>query len=163
VMCNALAAAGHRAIGVDLSLGMLQNASTDAPMVQADVLHLPFADESIDGITCGFGLRNFSDLSAFLDELARAVKPGGRIALLDAYRPANAVLRAGHAVYFGKVVPKIGALMSDRDAYQYLPQSLSYMPEPAEFINMVGRAGFSAVNRSTFLGGSAYLVTATRM
>ena len=79
-------------------------------------------------MTCGFALRNLAELPAFFAELARAVRPGGRIALLEVAEPPNPVLRAGHAVYFGRVVPKIGGLLSDPAAYRYLPRSVSYLP-----------------------------------
>ncbi|MCU1377172.1 MAG: menaquinone biosynthesis methyltransferase, partial [Acidimicrobiales bacterium] len=112
-LCRDLTAAGHRPIGVDLSFGMLAAARTTAPLVHADALRLPVPDGAADGATCGFALRNFVDLQAFLAELARVVRPGGRIALLEVAEPPNPILRVGHGVYFGKVVPRIGALLSD--------------------------------------------------
>ncbi len=81
-------------------------------------------------MTCGFALRNLVDLGAFFDELGRAVRPGGRIALLDVATPPNPVLRWGHGIYFGKVVPLIGGLLSDPAAYRYLPRSVAYLPPP---------------------------------
>src|SRR5690606_38920620 len=88
-LCRGLADLGLRPIGVDMSLGMLQAARTDAPLVQSDALRLPVADRSVDGVTCGFALRNFRELGPFFTELARAVRPGGRIALLEVAEPAN--------------------------------------------------------------------------
>ena len=79
-------------------------------------------------MTCGFALRNLVDLDAFFAELARVVRPGGRIALLDVGIPRNPVVRWGHSIYFGKVVPRIGALLSDAAAYRYLPRSVAYLP-----------------------------------
>src|SRR5258706_9429520 len=103
-LCRELASAGYTPVGMDLSFGMLTAARTDAPLAQADALRLPVADLSVDGVTCGFALRNFVDLGPFLAELARVVRPGGRIPLLEVAEPPNALLRWGHAVYFGKVV-----------------------------------------------------------
>lgn len=160
--CRLLQSEGHRPIGIDMSLGMLEAARTSAPLVQADALDLPFPDGAIDGVTCGFALRNFVDLEKFFTELARITRPGGRIVLLDAYQPENPVLRAGHSLYFGKVVPRIGALLSDRAAYQYLPRSLAYLPPIEDMLAMLERVGFRAVMRHTFLGGAAHLITATR-
>ena len=81
-LCRDLIRAGHAPIGVDLSFGMLAAARTGAPLVQGDALRLPVPDGSVDGVTCGFALRNFVDLAPFLAELGRVTRPGGRIALL---------------------------------------------------------------------------------
>ena len=161
-LCRELAAAGLRPVGVDMSRGMLAHARTSAPLVQADALRLPVPDSAVDGITCGFGLRNFVAVEPFVAELARVVRPGGRIALLEVAEPANPVLRWGHSVYFGKVVPRIGALLSDGAAYQYLPKSVAYLPPPAELLSMIHGAGFDAVDRRLLTGGISQLVTATR-
>ena len=161
-LCRDLAAAGHRPVGVDLSFGMLAAARTTAPLVHADALRLPVADGRADGATCGFALRNFVDLGAFLDELARVVRPGGRVALLDVAEPPNPVLRLGHAVYFGTVVPRIGGLLSDPAAYRYLPKSVAYLPPPDRLVAMVTEAGFAGVRRQLLSGGISQLLTGTR-
>ena len=108
--CRELDRRGYQAVGFDFSHGMLVNARTIAPLVEADILRLPLADASVDGVTCGFALRNVVSLGDLFAELARVVRPGGRIALLDASRPDNAVVRAGHSVYFNRAVPMIGGL-----------------------------------------------------
>jgi demethylmenaquinone methyltransferase/2-methoxy-6-polyprenyl-1,4-benzoquinol methylase len=161
-LCRELTAAGLRPVGVDLSFGMLAAARTDVPLVQADGLRLPVADGSVDGATCGFALRNLVDLGAFFDELGRAVRPGGRIALLEVAEPPNPVLRWGHRVYFGHVVPLIGGLLSDRSAYRYLPRSVAYLPEPPAMLERLRAAGFEAVDRQLLTTGIAQLVLATR-
>ena len=149
-------------IGFDLSFGMLASARTTAPLVEADALQLPLADNSLDGVTCGFALRNFVELDGFFNELARVVRPGGRIALLEVAEPPNPILRTGHSIYFGKVVPKVGGLLSDASAYQYLPKSVAYLPEPSQMIAKIENAGFDWVERNLLSFGIAQLITATK-
>ena len=161
-LCRELAAAGLRPVGADLSFGMLASARTTAPLIHADALRLPVPDDGVDGVTCGFALRNFVDLGAFFAELARVVHPGGRIALLEVAEPPNPVLRWGHGVYFGRVVPRIGALLSDADAYRYLPKSVAYLPPPARMLDMLDHTGFTGVRRTLLSTGIAQLVTARR-
>ena len=161
-LCRELARRGLAPIGADLSLGMLAAARTDAPLVQGDALRLPFPDDAVDAVTCGFALRNFVDLGGFLTEVARVVRPGGRIALLEVAEPPNRLLRWGHSVYFGTVVPWIGGLLSDRDAYRYLPRSVAYLPDPPELVAAIRRAGFADAERTLLSGGIAQLLTGTR-
>ena len=161
-MCIDLEAAGHRPVGADLSLGMLGSARTAAPLLQGDGLVLPLRDASIDGATCGFALRNFVDLEPVMAELARVLRPGGRIALLDVAEPPNPLMRWGHSIYFGRVVPLIGGLLSDRAAYRYLPRSVSYLPDPPELLELIRDAGFASVERTLLSGGITQLYSATR-
>ena len=149
-------------VGADLSFGMLAAGTAGAPLVQADILRLPMPDASVDGVTCGFALRNLVELAPFFAELARVVRPGGRIALLEVAEPPNPILRWGHGVYFGKVVPRIGGLLSDPTAYRYLPKSVAYLPEPDELLAMVREAGFTDASRSLFSGGISQLLLGTR-
>ena len=142
-LCRELDAAGLTPFGVDLSFGMLAAARTDAPLVQGDALRLPVRAGAVDGITCGFALRNLVDLAPFFAELRRVLRPGGRIALLEVAEPANPLLRWGHGIYFGKVVPKIGGLLSDASAYRYLPRSVAYLPDPEDMRPMIADAGFT--------------------
>lgn len=161
-LCRELSRDGYRAVGFDFSLGMLVKATTDAPLVQADVLRLPLADRSIDGATCGFALRNVADLGAFFAEIARVVRPGGRISLLEASQPDGPLMRAGHAVYFRRMVPMIGGLLSDREAYAYLPKSMAYLPPVAEMVTAVQDAGFPDAERVPLSGGIAQVLAGTR-
>lgn len=160
-LCRDLNAVGIDAIGMDFSFGMLRHARTVAPLVQCDALRLPVPDGAVDGVTCGFALRNFVDLAQFFSELGRVVRPGGRIALLDASTPPNPVMRFGHGIYFGKVVPAVGGLLSDKSAYSYLPKSLSYMPDPPVLLDMIRQQHFCGVQRQLLHGGIAHLITAT--
>jgi demethylmenaquinone methyltransferase/2-methoxy-6-polyprenyl-1,4-benzoquinol methylase len=162
-LCREVAAAGYRAVGVDLSLGMLRHARTDAPLVQADALRLPLSDGAVDGVVSGFALRNFVALAPVFAELARVVRPGGRISLLDVAEPTNPVLHAGHAVYFGRIVPRIGGALSDRAAYRYLPRSVAYLPPPAVMVDLLEEAGFGSVTRTPLSGGVSQLFVATRL
>ena len=161
-LCLDLEKAELRPLGMDLSWGMLAAARTASPLVHADALRLPVSTQSVDGVTCGFALRNFTALPPFFAELARVIKPGGRIALLEVDQPPNRFLRWGHGIYFGKVVPFIGGLLSDRSAYQYLPKSVAYLPPEAELLAIIEQAGFTQVTKRRLNGGIAQLLTATR-
>lgn len=161
-LCIDLLDADLAPIGMDFSAGMLGSGRSGAPLAQADVLRLPVPDASFDGVTCGFALRNFTDLHAFFVELGRVTRPGGSIALVDAAEPENRILRFGHSIYFQKIVPKIGGLLSDKSAYGYLPKSLAYLPAPEEMIASLNSAGFNDARRQLLFGGAAQLITGTR-
>jgi len=161
-LCVDLARAGLVAIGFDVSAGMLTAAHTTAPLVRADVVRLPLPDRSVDGATCGFALRNLVDLRRFLDELGRIVRPGGRIGLLEVAEPSNAALRLGHRLYFTRIVPRIGAVLSDGRAYRYLPRSVAYLPAVDTLVGEVAGAGFPDVVRRTLSGGVVQLLLGTR-
>jgi demethylmenaquinone methyltransferase/2-methoxy-6-polyprenyl-1,4-benzoquinol methylase len=161
-LCRELTKRGYRAIGVDRSAGMLAAHRTESPLVRGDALRLPFPDNSVDGIVCGFALRNFASLKPFLVECGRVLRPGGKVALLEVAQPENAVLRWGHGLYFGKVVPLVGGLLSDRDAYRYLPKSVAYLPPPNRMVAMMAEAGFGGAARRPLSTGIAQLLTGTR-
>jgi len=161
-LCIDLAKAGHRPISVDLSLGMLRSDRSGAPRVQADILRLPFADASVDGVTCGFALRNLVELPAFFRELARVVRPGGRVALLDVGVPRQPFIRAGHQLYFGKVVPKVGGWLSDPAAYRYLPRSVAYLPPTDQMVASLRDVGFPDARHHLFTFGVTQLLTGSR-
>jgi demethylmenaquinone methyltransferase/2-methoxy-6-polyprenyl-1,4-benzoquinol methylase len=160
--CRELQKQGLRPIGFDLSFGMLAAARTSAPLAEADALALPIPDSSLDGVTCGFALRNLVELDGFFAELARTVRPGGRIAFLEVAEPPNRFLRWGHSIYFGSIVPKVGGLLSDPSAYQYLPKSVAYLPEPGVMLQRLADAGFVQVERQLLSVGISQLITATR-
>lgn len=161
-LCLAIQKRGHTAISVDLSYGMLSFDRSGAPRAQADILRLPFPESSVDAVICGFALRNLVDLSTFFVEIARVLKPGGRVVLLDVGIPHNPIIRFGNNIYFGKIVPKIGALLSDKDAYRYLPRSVAYLPPRAELTAMLRAAGFSDAEHRQLSGGLTQLLSGTR-
>lgn len=170
-LCRELSGAGLHPVGIDRSAGMLAAArGADGSrarwhgggLVRGDTLRLPIATASAAGAVCGFSLRNFLSLEPFLSECARVLRPGGRLALLEVATPANPVLRFGHSVYFGKVVPVVGGLLSDRAAYSYLPRSVAYLPPDPKMLTMLGEVGFAAAERRALSVGIAQLITATR-
>ena len=162
-LCSELQEQGHRAIGADFAGEMLAQRHTSAPVVQADALKLPVRDEAVDGITCGFALRNVVDLTELFDEAARVTRSGGRVAFLDVAEPTSRVVRAGHGFYFRKVVPVVGGWLSDRAAYRYLPQSTSYLPSTEEMVGMLERAGFTEAESISLGLGGVQLLLGTRI
>jgi demethylmenaquinone methyltransferase/2-methoxy-6-polyprenyl-1,4-benzoquinol methylase len=161
-LCRVLQAAGYRAVGIDFSAGMLSRAKDIGALVRADVCMLPVRDSAAAGITCGFALRNLVGLQSFFAECARVLRPGGRLAVIDATTPESALARAGHWVWFGHVVPWLGARMSEAAAYRYLAASVVYLPGAAELASVVERAGFDDVQISSLMWGSVRLLVATR-
>lgn len=161
-LCNELSRSGLRPLGVDFAAGMLERAHTTAPLVRGDITRLPLRSGSFDGATCGFALRNVTDIAACFAETARVLRPGGRAAFLEVASPRNAMLRAAHGLYFNRVVPWVGARLSDGFAYRYLPASAAYLPEPAELCRLLAASGFTDVRRAALGGGAAQLLTGTR-
>jgi demethylmenaquinone methyltransferase/2-methoxy-6-polyprenyl-1,4-benzoquinol methylase len=162
-LCDDLADAGYRPIGFDISAGMLASAHTAAPLVRSDVLVLPVPDVSVDGITCGFALRNFTDLPTFFTECARVLRRGGGFAALDAAEPEQAIIRMGHDIWFRRIVPRIGGRLSGNPAaYRYLPASTAYLPPRPMLVDQLCAAGFTAVESRTMMGGAVQLLTGTR-
>ena len=161
-LCESLRKANANPIGLDFSRGMLNSFNSKAPLVNGDALKIPLRDSSLDGVTCGFALRNFRDINPFLKETARILKPGARLALLEVDEPKNSFLKIGHSFYFNKVVPFIGGLFSDKAAYGYLPRSVVYLPEENELIKMIECSGFKNVEKFRLTGGIAQLLIAEK-
>lgn len=161
-----LARAGARPIGLDVSHRMLVEASRKLSeaeaLVQGSAFWLPFADGAFAGAVSGFVLRNLNDLRRAFDELARVVRPGGRIGLVDITEPRSRAFRRGFDAYFGTVAPALGGLIGKREAYRYLARSLGQLPPPAEVCRMLEGAGFREVAGRALTGGMVTLFTGTR-
>jgi demethylmenaquinone methyltransferase/2-methoxy-6-polyprenyl-1,4-benzoquinol methylase len=113
-------------------------------VVQGDAEQLPFPEGHVQGVTIGFGIRNFPDRQRALCECARVLSPGGRLVILELAGIPNPVLRALFGVYFRRVLPVIGGWISgDREAYRYLPESVARFPERPTFLAMMEQAGFT--------------------
>jgi len=157
---------GARTIGLDFSRGMLTAAAArsgaSSELVQADALSLPLADASFTVAVSGFALRNFAAIPPVLAELARILKPGGWLGLLEVDRPANRLVAAGHGLYFNRVVPLVGGMLSDRVAYRYLPQSVAYLPSQPELVAMLRAAGFERITKRSPMFGAVQSITAVR-
>lgn len=161
--CRELERHGMSAIGMDLSSGMLAAAKTTAPLVQADALRMPFPTGGVAGLTCGFALRNVVDLQSLFEEFARMLPPGGRFAALEVATPQAPLLKFGHRLYFNRVVPVIGGLLSNREAYQYLPKSTAYLPARSDLLALIAGAGFGNVASKPVALGAAQIITGTRL
>ena len=157
-----LAKQGMRPVATDLSYGMLAAGRRMPQRVQADASQLPFSTGSFDGVTCGYALRNFTDLAGTLNEMGRVIRSGGRLSILEVAEPESGLLRTGFRIWFRHIVPFIGSIVSDRAAYQYLPKSTAYLPSAPEIVTMLNNAGFTAVNHRKVMGGLSQQFIATR-
>jgi len=140
------ASRGAEVIGSDFSEGMLERARAKAPQIrfeQADALALPYPDDAFDAATVGFGARNFSDLGRGLAEMARVVRPGGRVVVLEITTPTRPPLSTFFSRWFDRIVPLVGRLAGDPDAYSYLPNSVKRFPGPRDLAAEMERAGMS--------------------
>jgi demethylmenaquinone methyltransferase/2-methoxy-6-polyprenyl-1,4-benzoquinol methylase len=159
--CRELHRQGYRAIGVDSSAGMLARAHGADELVRADILDLPFAAASVDGVTSGFALRNVVDIARSAAEMARVVRPGGRLAVVDLAEP-RAATRWLQSTWIDHVVPRLGALLSDAEAYRYLPASTAYLPDGPTLVGIFREAGFSDTRRILLGFGAVQLLVGTR-
>jgi demethylmenaquinone methyltransferase / 2-methoxy-6-polyprenyl-1,4-benzoquinol methylase len=143
-------------VGVDFAERMLELARVKAPGIrfeQGNALELAFADGEFDAATVGFGARNFSDLRRGLAEMARVVKPGGRVVVLEITTPQKPPLSWFFSLWFDRVVPGLGRLAGDSDAYTYLPSSVRRFPGPRELGAELAGVGLVEVRWILTAGG----------
>ena len=147
---------GGEVIGSDFSEEMLERARAKAPGLAwewGNALELPYASGRFDAATVGFGARNFSDLERGLAEMARVVKPGGRVVVLEITTPRKPPLSTFYRVWFDHVVPLIGRLTGEQEAYTYLPSSVRRFPGPEGLAAAMQRAGLSDIRWVLTAGG----------
>lgn len=168
---EALRRRAYRVAAADFCLPMLtrsrpkfaRGAEPRPSALQADALHLPFADGSFDGATVSFGLRNVADLDRALAEIARVVRPGGEFAVLEFTVPRWQPMRGLYLLYFLKLLPAIGRVVSgDANAYSYLPESVLRFPQNEDFTRRVERHGFESASWSGLSGGILAVYRARR-
>jgi ubiquinone/menaquinone biosynthesis methyltransferase len=145
----AAAANGAKTIGLDITHRMLQLAaqkSSAARFITGDMASLPFASSSFDLVTTSYGLRNVPDLNTAIDEIARVLKPGGRLLSLDFNRPENAIVRAVYLVYLAATGSLLGwVLHRDPDTYRYIPESIKRYPGARGVADRLAAHGFEHV------------------
>jgi demethylmenaquinone methyltransferase / 2-methoxy-6-polyprenyl-1,4-benzoquinol methylase len=159
---------GARVLGVDFSSEMLRRglpkvANQPIQLVRGDAACIPAGSGSADAVTIGFGIRNVADPGAALLEIARVLRPGGRLAILEFGEPRIPGIRTLYRWYFQYLLPLIGRLVSKhQSAYSYLPASVGTFPPPPEFARRIAAAGFSQVEAVPLTFGIVYLYVATR-
>ncbi len=162
----ALELAGHvgptgTVVGCDFSEPMLELAraksvqrwATSVRFEYADALALPYEDGIFDAVTVGFGVRNLSDLDRGLAEMARVLKPGGRLVILEITQPQRPPLSIFYSLWFDRIVPLLGTLAGDRDAYTYLPESVRSFPSPRGLAERMDAAGLQRIRATVLAGG----------
>ena len=140
-----------------------QKAGTGFDYLEADALKLPFQDFSFDAVVCGFGVRNMESAEAGLKEIARVLKPGGRLVVLDFFKPEGGLMTAFYKFYMNFVVTKVGgAISKDPDAYSYLPTSAKNFLPVADFAKLMEKCNFKTVETEVYTAGIAAAVMGTR-
>jgi demethylmenaquinone methyltransferase/2-methoxy-6-polyprenyl-1,4-benzoquinol methylase len=149
-----------RVVGCDFSEPMLELArrksgegALPVEFGWADALELPYGDASFDAVTIGFGARNLADLGRGLSEMARVLRPGGRLVILEITRPHREPLASFYSLWFDRLVPMIGSVAGDSDAYSYLPNSVRTFPEPERLAAMIDQAGLEGIRWLLLAGG----------
>lgn len=163
-------AKGSEVIGVDISEGMMavgrekiKKAGVSAELLVADCEDLPYADNTFDRISVGFGVRNFEHLELGLSQMCRVLTPGGKLVILELSVPSNAFIRWCYKLYFLKILPAIGGMISgNRGAYEYLPASVLRFPGPEKFIPMLKSAGFAQVDHISLTLGICRMYVAKK-
>lgn len=150
-----------RVVGADFSERMLEIArekadaagARDVTFEWADALELPYSDSSFDAVTVGFGVRNLADLGAGIREMTRVLKPAGRLVILEITQPTRPPLSYFFQLWFDRIVPVLGRLAGDPDAYAYLPESVRSFPPPAGLAKLMDEAGLDGIRYTVLAGG----------
>jgi demethylmenaquinone methyltransferase / 2-methoxy-6-polyprenyl-1,4-benzoquinol methylase len=162
--------ANGRVVGADFSERMLELAQQkavqrgvpDVTFEWADALELPYSDASFDAVTVGFGVRNLADLEAGIREMTRVLRPGGRCVILEITQPTRPPLSTFFALWFDRIVPVLGRLAGDPDAYEYLPESVRSFPPPRELAAVMDKAGLTGIRYTVLAGGIIAIHSGTR-
>jgi demethylmenaquinone methyltransferase/2-methoxy-6-polyprenyl-1,4-benzoquinol methylase len=161
-----------RVVGIDFAGAMLavgaqkvRRAGLDRAitLVRGDAMRIPVADATVDAVTIAFGIRNVEDPEAACRDIARVLRPGGRLVILEFAIPTAPLFRAAYLSYFRHILPRIGRAISGHDAaYGYLPASVGAFASPDAFMNLLRKHGFRDVSADSLTFGSVYLYTAQR-
>jgi demethylmenaquinone methyltransferase/2-methoxy-6-polyprenyl-1,4-benzoquinol methylase len=154
-------APGGRVVGCDFSEPMLDLArekaaadeAANARFEWADALQLPYDAGRFDAVTVGFGVRNLADLDRGLHEMARVLRPGGRLVILEITQPARPPLSTFYSLWFDRIVPVLGNLSGDPEAYAYLPESVRSFPNPHRLAAKMDAAGLGGIRYTVLAGG----------
>jgi len=167
LLLEELRAGAVRSVGADLSFGMLRLAprklaghGASTRVCQGDAERLPFGDASFDGASIAFGIRNVLDRAQGVREMRRVVRSGGRVAVLE-FHETTGFVGTVFRIYFNHILPRIGALVSSREAYSYLPKSVANFESPEGFAELMRRAGLKDVTSTPLTFGIAWLHVGT--
>ena len=157
-------------VGCDFSERMLELARrkaadrgvASARFEWADALDLPYDDATFDAVTVGFGVRNLADLALGLGEMARVLRPGGRLVILEITQPRRPPLSTFFSIWFDRLVPLLGTVAGDHDAYTYLPESVKRFPPPEGLAALMDEAGFADIRYLVMAGGIIAIHSGTR-
>jgi len=147
---------GGEVVGSDYSDGMLAKAREKAPQLRwehGDALALPYADDEFQAATVGFGARNFADLAQGISEMTRVVKPGGKVVVLEITTPTKPPLSTFFSLWFDRVIPLVGKVAADSQAYSYLPSSVRRFPGPEGLAAVLAGSGLVGVRWILTAGG----------
>jgi demethylmenaquinone methyltransferase/2-methoxy-6-polyprenyl-1,4-benzoquinol methylase len=172
IAARAARPAAARVIGIDFAAAMLRagrkkllrdGLDRTVSLVRGDATCIPIADRSVDAVTVAFGIRNVENAGAACDEIARVLRPGGRLVILEFAIPTMPALRTAYLAYFRYVLPQIGKLVSrDEVAYRYLPASVDAFSSPDEFVKLLRQHHFTEVKAVSLTFGIVLLYSARR-